>query len=633
MRSGYDNWYQSHEPVSTVGSNSKKMFAESTLAELVERNNANRKVPMDGMSGIVVNVKQLQRWCEDCMCSIDCQCNSCVYGCVRSVDCHCCFCLDVCSREMNEGDNQAQVVSDDHVRAERLKVENGSKIAAAYNEDQVFDEYPQRVKYEVLVEPHSIQNTNTMEIEIVNLHLNSRLYIPSVEDTIPKLMGLNNLSSAYNVTTHLESAPSSKSIEVLLFKHTRHKLDMELGDKLFDLKMERDIFAAFRGPHTTIGSLPHALGLYICYWVDTRKVFWACLDRLKSDAEAKLQPPVAMKSEDWDENASALIENEGAEVSEPRDKSSEGVCLTEKCNEWTDGIIVEAWENTTKIVSIEATLEQLENMKQENVDVEASSRYLTPLQLQKMAEMKVIMSTMKIEIIGSGMLEIEIFKRMKTGILDLTVAISLSFDPGGTTFYSSEISFVLHCYGLHDKEILDGTMFCVGGELKKEIQLVPENSTTALLLVNTTNIGDVGSLTGRFLLAGVVVATGTIIIEGGVLIGLEERSYFMKEFCCLRDSRETLMFPHQVIIELNKEVHSSQHKMDDPTEIASKERRQAFIWDTYCQSFLPQDITKNNQLLHAILENIFLQFPFDPGDSKSAILKWSPKFRIFEYNP
>lgn len=48
-----------------------------------------------------------------------------------------------------------------------------------------------------------------------------------------------------------------------------------------------------------------------------------------------------------------------------------------------------------------------------------------------MAEMKVIMSTMKIEIADSGMLQIVIFIRMGAGMLELTVAISLSFDPGG----------------------------------------------------------------------------------------------------------------------------------------------------------------------------------------------------------
>ncbi|KAH0725241.1 hypothetical protein KY284_001106 [Solanum tuberosum] len=61
---------------------SKKRFAESytTLAT-------------DGVTGIVLNVKQLKE-CEDCICSADCDCNSCVYGCIRSIDCLCYFCLD-----------------------------------------------------------------------------------------------------------------------------------------------------------------------------------------------------------------------------------------------------------------------------------------------------------------------------------------------------------------------------------------------------------------------------------------------------------------------------------------------------------------------------------------------------------
>ncbi|KAF3631612.1 hypothetical protein FXO37_27876 [Capsicum annuum] len=49
-----------------------------------------------------------------------------------------------------------------------------------------------------------------------------------------------------------------------------------------------------------------------------------------------------------------------------------------------------------------------------------------------MAEMKVSMSTINIEITGSGMLEIAIFRRMGTEILQLTVAISLCFGPGGS---------------------------------------------------------------------------------------------------------------------------------------------------------------------------------------------------------
>lgn len=91
-------------------------------------------------------------------------------------------------------------------------------------------------------------------------------------------------------------------------------------------------------------------------------------------------------------------------------------------------------ENTTKIVSIEAMLEQSDNAKKEqNVDVGTSSRSMIALQIQKMAEIKVIMSPMNIEITGGGMLLIVIFRRMEIEILELTVAILLSFDFGGTT--------------------------------------------------------------------------------------------------------------------------------------------------------------------------------------------------------
>lgn len=68
-----------HQPVSTMGSISKNMFEESrkgleesyaALAKLFERNSTNRRGPNDGMSGIVVNVKQLQRLCDAALASI-----------------------------------------------------------------------------------------------------------------------------------------------------------------------------------------------------------------------------------------------------------------------------------------------------------------------------------------------------------------------------------------------------------------------------------------------------------------------------------------------------------------------------------------------------------------------------------
>lgn len=53
---------------------------------------------------------------------------------------------------MNEGDNQVEVVSDDHAMTELPKIEN------RYIEDQVFDECPQWVKFEVLFEAEYHQN-------------------------------------------------------------------------------------------------------------------------------------------------------------------------------------------------------------------------------------------------------------------------------------------------------------------------------------------------------------------------------------------------------------------------------------------------------------------------------------------
>ncbi|KAM3304621.1 putative protein isoform X2 [Capsicum chacoense] len=148
---------------------------------------------------------------------------------------------------MSKGDNQDEVDLDDHAMVDLLKVENSSKIDPEYNEGQVFDECPQRVESEVLLELHSIQNSNTTEIDIVNSYLDSQLYVLAIEDTIPKLLGLNDLFGAYNFTIHLACAPWSISTEVLsfLFKCMGHKLDMDLGDELFDIKLERDVTNMF----------------------------------------------------------------------------------------------------------------------------------------------------------------------------------------------------------------------------------------------------------------------------------------------------------------------------------------------------------------------------------------------------
>ncbi|KAH0641414.1 hypothetical protein KY289_035093 [Solanum tuberosum] len=82
--------------MSTVGSNSMKMFQESKKRLAVSYNT----LATEGVTRIVVNVKQLQK-CEDCICSIDCDCNSCLYGCIRNIDCHCYFCFDEVMEKSN----------------------------------------------------------------------------------------------------------------------------------------------------------------------------------------------------------------------------------------------------------------------------------------------------------------------------------------------------------------------------------------------------------------------------------------------------------------------------------------------------------------------------------------------------
>ncbi|WMV52150.1 hypothetical protein MTR67_045535 [Solanum verrucosum] len=90
--------------------------------------------------------------------------------------------------------------------------------------------------------------------------------------------------TAFIVTSQLASAPSIFSVKLpsFLLEGQEHKLDMVFGCKVFDIKTERDTFATLLGPHTTIGSLPHALCLHICNWCDTGQVFWACFDKVNS---------------------------------------------------------------------------------------------------------------------------------------------------------------------------------------------------------------------------------------------------------------------------------------------------------------------------------------------------------------
>ncbi|KAF3679834.1 hypothetical protein FXO37_03635 [Capsicum annuum] len=329
-----------------------------------------------------------------------------------------------CLGGKNKGENHIVVVLDDLALDELPKVKNSWVAKSEYNEYHMFDECLQWVEYEFLVELHSTRITSTTETKILNPHMDSRLYTLVVDNTIPKMMGLNDLSSAYNITTHLGYASLSISkILNFLFKGKGHKIDILLGDKLFNIKLKENILAEFCGSPTTFDLLPYALDLYNCNWVNTGQVFLVSLDRIKScvcsfsrvllfsnfdsflflyvvDVEAKIPTPIAMKSEDWDEIASAVNVIEGAENSERMDKSSEGVCLTEKYNEWTNGIIDAGWEKTTKIVSIEATLDESKNKKlKQNIDVQALPSFLTSLQIRKMAKMRYsVAAHMKVEV-------------------------------------------------------------------------------------------------------------------------------------------------------------------------------------------------------------------------------------------
>ncbi|KAF3630338.1 hypothetical protein FXO37_28512 [Capsicum annuum] len=105
---------------------------------------------------------------------------------------------------------------------------------------------------------------------------------------------------------------------------------------------------------------------------------------------------------------------------------------------------------------------------------------------------------------------------------------------------------------------------------------------------------------------------------GSVLIGLKKGSEFMKTICCLHDSRKVLMFLHQVIIELNRGVHSCQQKTYFPADIAITEWGKFFTRDTYSRSSLLQDIFRDNQLRCAHFGEQCLQCPFDPGSLSSA---------------
>ncbi|KAH0666517.1 hypothetical protein KY285_027723 [Solanum tuberosum] len=72
------------------------MFQESKKRLAVSYNT----LATEGVTGIVVNVKQLQK-CEDCICNIDCDCNYCLYDCIRSIDFHYYFCLDEVMEKSN----------------------------------------------------------------------------------------------------------------------------------------------------------------------------------------------------------------------------------------------------------------------------------------------------------------------------------------------------------------------------------------------------------------------------------------------------------------------------------------------------------------------------------------------------
>lgn len=68
------------------------------------------------------------------------------------------------------------------------------------------------------------------------------------------------------------------------------------------------------------------------------------------------------------------------------------------------------------------------------MNVEASLRSLKALQIKTHGRYKDY-PAIEFEIIGSGMLEIVVFKIMEIENLELTIPISLSFDSEGTIFY------------------------------------------------------------------------------------------------------------------------------------------------------------------------------------------------------
>ncbi|PHT37117.1 hypothetical protein CQW23_24817 [Capsicum baccatum] len=145
------------------------------------------------------------------------------------------------------------------------------------------------------------------------------------------------------------------------------------------------------------------------------------------------------------------------------------------------------------------------------------------------------------------------------------------------------------------------------------------NRVAVGLHIFLSNITSSASLRGGATRVSKVAIDSPLTFDpGGVLIGLKKGRELMKTICPLHDSRKTLKFLYQVIIELNRGVHSCQQKTYFPADIAITEWGKVFIGDTYSRSSLLQDIFRDNQLRCAYFGEQCLQCPFDPGRLSSA---------------
>ncbi|PHU07084.1 hypothetical protein BC332_23573 [Capsicum chinense] len=565
------------------------------------------------------------------------------------------------------------------------------KINSEYNEDQALDKCPQWVESEVLVELHSIQNENTTKTEILNPHLDSRLYVLAIKDTIPKLMGLNDLFGYYNVMKHLESIPSSVLI----------------------------------------------------------KVFWALYDRGKL---AKLPTPVLVKSEDWDECASKLIKISGAEISKPADKSSTTyvyflgnelnfqiideiflagerifikVLLKKKMKEvkvgsaqgcffrvktvntlskvhgqifsievnWTSKLLyllvtiglkdpdtqsdlVEKWVEYEDMGIVFLYYNDcficvlFQEILKRNIDnmLIPFGQYMDPLPivvaLLVLIQVYCLSNKMMHDmmILSKELFVIFVNEEENFYSMALNKSCGVYENRGYTTWFDMKLSvpktrrvLMMHNFFplLFD---LGGTILKYHTVVEKVIyhlvctlsELAVNWSTNSQVKIGIFDLGTFGlvefvrslvtairvavglhiflsSITSSTSLRGGAARVSKVAVDlqhtfypGSVLIGFKKGSEFMKTICCLHDSRKVLMFLHQVIIELNREVHSCQQKMYFPADIAITEWEIFFTGDTYSRSSLLQDIFRDNQLRCAHFGEQCLQCPFDPGSLSSA---------------